>query len=74
MPDIRFEIKKHIAVLSDRGSNGWKKELNLVSWAGRDAKYDIREWNADHSTCHKGATLSNEEARALREALNSLDL
>ena len=69
MPDIRFEIKEHIAVLSDRGSNGWKKELNRVSWGG-----DIRELNADHSTCHKGATLSDEEARVLRDALNSLDL
>lgn len=27
MPDVRFEIKEHIAVLSNRGSNGWKKSL-----------------------------------------------
>lgn len=73
MPDIRFEIEKHIAVLSDRG-NGWKKELNLVSWGGRDAKYDIREWNADHSTCHKGTTLTNAELKELKNVLNSLDI
>lgn len=41
MSDINFEIKKHIAVLNEK-ANGWKKELNLVSWGGRDAKYDIR--------------------------------
>lgn len=74
MPDIRYEIKEYIAILSDRDNNSWKKELNKVSWSGRDAKYDIREWNTDHSSCHKGITLSKEEVQALRDALNSLDL
>lgn len=74
MPDIRFEIKEHIAVLSNRGSNGWKKELNRVSWGGRDAKYDIREWNTDHTSCHKGATLTKEELSTLKEVLNGLDI
>ena len=29
MAEIKFEIVKHIGVLSE-GNNGWKKELNLV--------------------------------------------
>ena len=42
MADIKYEIVKEIAVLSEKAS-GWTKEINLVSWNGRDAKYDIRE-------------------------------
>lgn len=73
MPDIRFEIEKHIAVLSDRRKD-YKKEINLVAWGGRDAKYDIREWNADHSKCHKGVTLTSAELKQLKNVLNSLDI
>lgn len=73
MPDIRFEIEKHIAVLSDH-RNDWKKEINLVAWGSRDAKYDIREWNADHSKCHKGVTLTSAELKRLKDVLNSLDI
>ena len=47
MPDIKFEIEKHIGVLSENG-NGWRKELNMVSWNGRPAKYDIRDWTESH--------------------------
>lgn len=42
MADIKFEIKETLGVLS-QSSKGWKKELNLISWNGREAKYDIRE-------------------------------
>jgi hypothetical protein len=73
MSEIRFEIKNHIATLSEK-SSGWKKELNLVSWNGREAKYDLREWNEDHSSCHKGCTLSDEELKALKEVLSHLDI
>lgn len=68
MSDINFEIKKHIAVLNEK-ANGWKKELNLVSWGGRDAKYDIRDWSEDHAKMSKGITLSADEIDNLREAL-----
>ena len=68
MSDINFEIKKHIAVLNEK-ANGWKKELNLVSWGGRDAKYDIRDWSEDHTKMSKGITLSADEIDNLREAL-----
>lgn len=43
MPDIKYEITEHLAVLST-SSRGWSKELNLVSWNDRPAKYDLREW------------------------------
>ena len=31
MPDIKYEIKEKLGVLSE-GSKGWTKELNLISW------------------------------------------
>jgi hypothetical protein len=45
MSEIKYEIIKKIGVLS-KSASGWAKELNLISWNERDAKYDIREWSA----------------------------
>ncbi len=73
MADIKYEIVKKIGVLSKAGS-GWSKELNLVSWNDREAKYDIRDWSADGSKMGKGVTLSKEELSALKELLNSIEL
>ncbi|MFC0472150.1 YdbC family protein [Halalkalibacter kiskunsagensis] len=68
MANITFEIKETIAVLSE-SAKGWKKELNLISWNGRDPKYDIREWSPDHLKMGKGVTLSEEEVAILVQAL-----
>jgi len=68
MADITFEITRTLGVLSE-SAKGWTKELNLVSWNGREPKYDIREWSPDHEKMGKGVTLSEEEAQALRDLL-----
>ena len=68
--EFKYEIVENIALLSE-SSKGWKKELNLVSWNGRDPKYDIREWSPDGSKMGKGITLSAEEAAVLKKALDS---
>ena len=68
MAEIKYEIVKHLAVLSE-GSRGWTKELNMVSWNDREPKFDIREWAPDHTRMGKGITLSEEEMSALLEAL-----
>ena len=47
MAEIKFEIVKNIGVLSE-SSKGWTKELNLISWNGREPKYDIRDWDPEH--------------------------
>ena len=73
MADIKYTIIQEIAVLSE-GSKGWRKELNLVSWNEREPKLDLREWAPDHTKMGKGMTLSNLEAKALREALEQLEL
>ncbi len=73
MTEIKFEIVKTLAVLST-SEKGWSKELNLVSWNERPAKYDLREWSPDHQVMSKGITLSLDEMKALRAAIDGLDL
>ena len=73
MSEIKYEIIKTIGVLS-KTEKGWAKELNLISWNDREAKYDIREWSPDHAKMGKGVTLSKEELLALKELLKSIEL
>jgi hypothetical protein len=73
MADIKFEIQEELGSISE-SPKGWKKELNLVSWNGNQAKYDLREWSPNHDKMGKGVTLSVEEIRALKEILNKLDI
>ncbi len=46
MAELKFDIIETLGVLSE-SPKGWKKELNLISWNGRDPKYDIRDWSPD---------------------------
>ena len=71
--DFSFSIEKNLGVIS-QGKGGWNLELNFVSWGGRPAKYDIRSWYADHEKMGKGITLTQEEAVALKNLLNNLEL
>ena len=71
MGELTYEIEKKIAVLSTN-SKGWQKELNLVSWNNRPAKYDLREWSPEHDKMGKGVTLTEEEFQALKDALANM--
>ncbi|NLK71892.1 MAG: hypothetical protein GX285_02590 [Clostridiales bacterium] len=73
MSDFKFEIKKEIGVLSE-STKGWQKEMNLISWNEKEAKYDVRDWGPNHEKMGKGVTLSVEELKKLREILNGMDL
>lgn len=57
---FNYEIVEPIAVLSQSGDT--TKELNRVSYNGSPAKYDLRSWRR-----------TEDEARALKEALNGRD-
>lgn len=73
MAELKYEITKHIGVLSEN-SRGWTKELNMVSWNEREPKYDLREWNPDHTRMGKGITLTEEDVENLRKLLNGEEL
>jgi len=73
MAEIKFEIKENIGVLSE-SAKGWSKELNLVSWNDKEAKYDLREWDPAHEKMGKGITLNVEELKKLKYILNEVDL
>ena len=53
MPEFTYEIVRHVGVISE-GSGGWQKELNLISWNGKEPKYDIRDWGPEHKKMGKG--------------------
>ncbi len=71
--DFKAEIQQSLGVISE-GKGGWKLELNLVSWGGRPAKYDIRSWSPDHEKMGKGSTFTKDELKSLKDVLNKLDL
>ena len=73
MADIKYEITKHIGVLSE-SAKGWKKELNLIKWNDREPKYDIREWAPEREKMGKGITLSVEEMNALKSLIDEISL
>ncbi|MCL1901341.1 MAG: PC4/YdbC family ssDNA-binding protein [Endomicrobia bacterium] len=69
--EIKFEIVQTLGTVSE-GSKGWKRELNLVKWNDRDAKYDLRDWSPDRTKMGKGITLTKEEALKLKEILSAI--
>ena len=68
MREIQYEIVKEIAVLST-GDSGYTKAINLISWNGKEPKYDIRSFSPNREKCGKGITLNADEAAALLKAL-----
>ena len=73
MAEQKFEITERIGVLSEN-AKGWTKELNKVSWNEREPKYDLRDWNPDHSRMGKGITLTDEEVETLKAILNGEEI
>jgi hypothetical protein len=71
MSKIIYKIVKEIGVLST-SAKGWRKELNLISWNGRAAKYDLRDWAPEREKMGKGVTLSEEELIVLKGLLGEV--
>ena len=71
--DFSFEIVQNVGTVAE-GKGGWNLELNLVSWGGRPAKYDLRSWAPDHQKMGKGVTLSKEELVSLKKLLSDFEI
>ena len=68
MADFKYEIVEELGVLAEN-TEGWRIELNLISWNGAAPKYDIRDWSPEHEKMGKGVTLSEEEYESLKKLM-----
>lgn len=66
--NFSYEIKEHICVLAEQ-QNGWKREVNIVSWNDGPGKIDIRDWDENHERMSKGITLTEREGALLGKKL-----
>ena len=69
--EIECEIIESYGIFSP-GNRTWNKEVNLVSWNGRPAKLDIRNWQRNHEKCGKGIAITREEAEELVKLLEKI--
>lgn len=58
-----YEIIEHIAVLHT-DKNGFRKEINLISYNGKDPVVDIRNWTP-RNKMSRGVTLSIDSFKQL---------
>lgn len=63
--DFSYEVKNTVGQLSD------KTWLKVVSWNGKEAKLDIRQWyeKDGEERCGKGISITNDEAKKLVDLL-----
>ena len=73
MAELKYEITEKLGELGETG-NGWKKELNMVSWNEREPVFDIRTCNEGHDRMGKGITFTRDEIKTLKDLLNELDV
>lgn len=73
MADFKYEVKEVVGVISKGKSS--TKELRLISWNDKDAKYDIRDWWTDkdgNEKMGKGITLTTDEVKELVKLLKGI--
>ena len=72
--EFTYTIEKECGIVSTAGS--LPLELNVISYNGAPAKYDLRRWrNKEDGTrsMQKGICVTSEELRDLRDFLNSME-
>ena len=67
---MTMEVIKKIALISGT-ETGFRKELNFISWNGKEPKIDLRKWSPE-STALRGLTLTEDEAKKLQKVLNDM--
>lgn len=69
MKDKSYEIKENILTLpKENETDVYHKELNMVSWFGKEPKLDIRGWSDDHEKMTKGISLTEDEFIQIAQA------
>ena len=67
---VNYDRYAHKRYILGTQSNGVTKEVTLGTWSG-EARLDIRKW--DEYKLGKGISLTADEVRRLRDALNEID-
>ena len=67
---MTLEVIKKIALISG-SETGFRKELNIVSWNGKEPKYDLMNWSPEGKAL-RGVTLTEDEAKKLQKVLNDM--
>lgn len=73
--EISYEIIEHIGIIAKKGMH--TKEVNILSWNGREPVCDIRVWrNGEDGTKSplKGISFNNADLLVLKELLSDVDL
>ena len=71
MSDFSFEVKEILGTVGKPTASGWETKLTLVSWSGREPKYDIRSWSPDMDKMGKGISFTECELEDLQGILNN---
>ena len=67
---MTLKVIKKIALIGG-SETGFRKELNIVYWNGKEPKYDLRSWSPE-GIALKGLTLTEDEAKELQNVLNDM--
>lgn len=73
MKKFDYTIEKKFGTVSNAGA--LPLELNLISYNGAAARYDLRKWRETDGqrTMQKGLTMTRQELLDLQEFLNGLE-
>ena len=71
MPEIKYDVTEKLGVISET-ARGWTREVNMISWNGREPKVDIRDWSPEHDKMSKGLTFTKEELKELAKIIEKL--
>lgn len=72
--ELNYDVLKVFGTLDS--DSAMPKELRLISWNGKEPKYDLRGWGTDEDgniTMTKGITLDAEELQSLFDILTEMN-
>lgn len=69
MAEFSFKVEKELGNIGQPTASGWQTKLTLVSWNGREPKYDIRSWSPDMTKMGKGISFTRDELLDLNNLL-----
>lgn len=71
---FNYDIKKTFEIVSEKSDDKFTLELNLISYRGKEDKFDLRRWDQSCDKMLKGLALDKEEIIALRDILNRIEI